>query len=144
MSDRKTTVPVPIPIGLARRLRGVGLQWTAQPGDHFHIPDRGLDDHVFTISDMVVEVREVIGGERELAFNGTVEWALDAIVKAEVVWLPDEGQMRELLGEAFVALYVDDGGFTCVARIRGDLTPFTAATPAEAYGEALLASLEAD
>ncbi len=143
MSDRRTTVPAPISIGLARRLRNAGLGWTAQPGDHFHIPDRGLDDQVFTISDMVVEVREVIGGERELAFNGTVEWALDAIVKAEVVWLPDEGQLRERLGEAFVALYADDGGYTCVARVRGDLTPFTASTPAEAYGTALLAELEA-
>ena len=127
-------------MSLARRLRDHGLAWHPEPGDRFLIPDRGLDDRLFAISDMVVEVRDRIG-DRELAFNGTVEWALDSILKDEVVWIPTEGQLRELIGEHFIALYADDGDYSCVARIDGVPTTFTAATAADAYGKALLCTL---
>lgn len=133
--------PAFVPTSLARALKRAGLQWEPTPGDRFHIPDRGLDDQTFSISEMVVETRRGVGGELELAFNGTVEWALDAIVKTEVVWLPNEGQLRTALGAHFVALYADEAGFGCVARIDGEPRTFSAATAAEAYGLALLARL---
>lgn len=128
-------------IALARRLCEVGLPWHPEPGDRFLIPDRGLDDRLFAISDMVVEVRDRIG-DRELAFNGTVEWALDSILKDEVVWVPTEGQLRDLLGSYFIALYSDEAGYACVARVAGDPVTFTAPTASDAYAKALLATLQ--
>lgn len=133
--------PALVSTSLAHALKGAGLRWEPIPGDRFHIPDRGLDDQTFSISEMVVEMRRGVGGEVELAFNGTVEWALDAIVKTEVVWLPNEGQLRAALGEHFVALYADESSYGCVARIGGEPRTFTAASAAEAYGLALLAHL---
>lgn len=141
MAAANDTQPALVSTSLARALKQAGLPWEPTPGDRFHIPDRGLDNHTFSISEMVVEMRRGVGGELELAFNGTVEWALDAIVKTEVVWLPDEGQLRSLLGDDFIALYADDAGYGCVARIAGEPTTFTAAAAAEAYGMALLALL---
>ncbi len=141
MIERDTSSPA-LSLQLARRLRDGGLMWQAEPGDRFAIPDRGLDDRVFAINDMVIEVRDVIG-ERELAFNGTVEWALDSILQAEVIWLPSEAQLRTVLGDRFVALYRDDDGYACVARIDGRPITFTAPTAADAYGEACLAALTA-
>ena len=129
-------------VTLARRLRDAGLEWHPRPGDWFHIPDRDFGDRVWSISEMVIEPRSNIMGERELAFNGTVEWALDSIVKREVVWVPTEGQLRRLLGADFIALYVeDDGAQTCVIRLDDSPTPFTADVAADAYGAALLAKL---
>lgn len=131
-----------VPVGLARRLKTLGLEWKPRIGDRFMVPDRHLDDQVFALSDMVVEMRDSIGGIPELAFNGTVEWALDSIIQSEVVWLPTETDARDALGGSFVALYVEDGEFVCVARIDDVPTSFTASSAAEAYAEALLALLE--
>jgi hypothetical protein len=133
--------PPVVSTSLAHALKGAGLRWDPTPGDRFHIPDRGLDDQTFSISEMVVEMRRGVGGELELAFNGTVEWALDAIVKTEVVWLPNEGQLRTALGDDFVALYADENSYGCVARIGGEPRTFTASSAAEAYGLAVLAHL---
>jgi hypothetical protein len=141
MTAANDTQPALVSTPLARDLKRAGLEWEPAPGDRFHIPDRGLDDHTFAISEMVVEMRRGVGGELELAFNGTVEWALDAIVKTEVVWLPNEGQLRAALGEHFVALYADEAAYGCVARIDGTPVTFTAPTAAEAYGLAVLAML---
>ena len=133
-----------IPLDLARALRDAGLEWQPTQGDRFHIPDRDLDEFTFAISDMVVEVRDTVGGHgRELAFNGTVEWALDSIMKTEVVWLPNEAQLRDALGEDFMALHPDDEGMACVARIDERPKTFHAGTAVEAYGLALLARLRA-
>ena len=88
---------------LALALRDAGVTWTPGKGDRFFVPDRDLDDEVFVVSDMVVEVLDVPGAGRILAFNGTTEWALDSLEASSAVWLPREEQLRELLGEAFVA-----------------------------------------
>ncbi len=139
--ERRDVQPTTLNVALARRLRDAGLEWRAQPGDRFAIPDRGLDDRTYLVSDMVIEARDVLGG-RELAFNGTVEWALDSILETEVIWVPTEAQMRQLLGRDFVACYRnDDEGFAVVARIGEVPTTFTAANAADAYGAALLAAL---
>ena len=90
--------------------------WAPAPGDHFHVPDRDLDETVFVVSDMVVEVRELPSRQRYLAFNGTTEWALDSIEQEEVVWLPREDQLRALLGEAFLRLEAVPGGFAVTVQ----------------------------
>jgi len=107
-----------ISIELARRLVAAGVEWVPRHGDRFMVPDRDLDQAVFVVSDMVVEVHELPTG-RLFGFNGTTEWALDSIQQREVVWLPSEGQLRELLGEAFVALQATPGGWVVVVRSPG-------------------------
>jgi hypothetical protein len=82
------------------------------------IPDRDLDDAVFAISDMVVEVHDHSFG-RYLGFNGTTEWALDSIEQQEVVWLPREDQLRAMLGDSFVALQATPGGFVVIVEGGG-------------------------
>jgi hypothetical protein len=76
--------------------------WQPAPGDRFMVPGRDFDQ-VFVIADMTIEVQELRGG-RLLRFNGTTEWALDSIDASEVVWLPWEHQLRELLGASFASL----------------------------------------
>lgn len=133
--------PSEVFVDLARALQAAGLEWHPRQGDRFFVPDRGLDEFTFAISDMVVEVRNALGGGRELAFNGTVEWALDSIMKTDVVWLPTEAQLRTALGDDFMALHPEDDGMVCVARVDGRPTTFLGPTAAEAYGKALLATL---
>ena len=89
------------------------MTWTPRDGDRFWVPDRDLDDMVFVVSHMVVEVRDVPTG-RLLAFNGTTEWALDSILQQETVWLPREDQLREILGDRFLALTATPGGYVVV------------------------------
>ncbi len=91
-------------LDLARRLRDAGLRWRPALGDAFAIPDRDLDGHVFHVSSLVVEVRDLPGGGEVLAFNGTTEWALDSLELDEAVWLPREDQLRDVLGDAFVGM----------------------------------------
>jgi hypothetical protein len=87
----------------ARALRSTGLGWDPVRGDRFVIPDRDMDADVFVLSDMTIEAHEFPTG-RVLGFNGTTEWALDSVGAEQAVWLPHEGQLRALLGEAFVRL----------------------------------------
>lgn len=100
---------------LARRLQAAGIAWTPVAGDRFYVPDRDLDDELFYISDMVVEVHDLPTG-RLLGFNGTTEWALDSIMQQETVWLPREDQLRAELGGAFVSMQATPGGFIVTVR----------------------------
>lgn len=95
---------------LAERLAEAGMAWTPASGDRFVIPDRDLDDVVFVVSEMTIEVSDVLG-ERLVRFNGTTEWALDSIDAALVLWLPREDQLRAALGDAFVSLDAVGAGF---------------------------------
>ncbi len=95
---------------LATRLKHAGLAWHPEPGDRFAIPQPDLLGQVFTLSDMTIEVHQRQGGAI-LGFNGTTEWALDSVQAADVVWLPAEHQLRELIGPAFRGLQVVGGGF---------------------------------
>ncbi len=128
---------------LARRLREAGLVWTPANGDRFVIPERDLEEHVFLISPMSVEVRESPSGLL-LTFNGAVEWALDAIVVGEAVWLPSEGQARERLGAAFAGLEAHEDGHRCTVATTAGPASFDAAEPADAYARALLHLLSGD
>jgi hypothetical protein len=131
-----------LPLDLARELRDAGLRWEPAEGDRFVLPDRDLDGQVFTISEMVVEVRRSPVGTL-IAFNGTTEWALDAIEQAETVWLPREEQLRELLGADLRTLAQVEGGWRVTLDLHGVAVDRTAPTASEAYGRALLARLTA-
>jgi hypothetical protein len=125
-----------IPVELATRLRDAGLEWVPAPGDRFAVPDRGLDDQTFVLSDMTIQVYELTDGS-VIGFNGTTEWALDDLAKEEAVWLPREDQLRDLLGTAFRRLERDRDGY----RVVLDGREFVADTAPVAYGEAVLHGL---
>jgi hypothetical protein len=127
-------------LSTARRLRDAGLPWTPQDGDRFVLPDRDMDDEVFTISEMVVEVRAAPAGHL-IAFNGTTEWALDAIEQAEAIWLPNETQLREALGTALLSLVRAEDGWRCTVQLDRQLLEVAAGTAEEAYADALLRRL---
>jgi hypothetical protein len=85
-----------VTLPLARKLKSQGVSWTPHPNDFFAIPDRELDDRVFVISEMMTNI-EQIRGRPVVSFHGSAEWATDYLVTSEVVWLPRESQVRNLL-----------------------------------------------
>jgi len=122
---------------VARQLKEAGLTWKPGPGDRFAIPDRDLDDEIFVLSNMTIEVYNVPEG-RVIGFNGTTEWALDDVEIEETIWLPREDQLRELLGGTFRALRRTDTGYQIEMDLLGEARRFVAATPEDAYAAALL------
>jgi hypothetical protein len=104
------------------------------------VPDRDLDDDVFVLSDMVIESARLPDGTPVLAFNGTTEWALDALESSEAVWVPREDQLRVLLGPAFEGLepLPEPGGGFAVAAAGERYVDVNAE---DAYARALLALL---
>ena len=103
--------------------------------DRFLIADRGMDEDVFVVSEMVVEQFHGAAGPL-LRFHGTTEWALDYVLVSQVLWLPREDQLRAALGEAFVAL-ARVGEEWVVTTSDGET--HHAPDPEEAYAEAWLA-----
>lgn len=126
-----------LPIDVARSLRDAGLTWTPRRGDHFVVADRGMDDQVFVLSDMTIEVQELPAGS-VIRFNGTTEWALDSLEQTDALWLPLEHQLRDLLAGAFVRLERVPDGYAVVAVIDGSTSSTRATSAVEAYGLALL------
>jgi hypothetical protein len=126
---------------LAVALRDAGVVWRPTPGDAFVVPDRDLDEHVFVLSDMVIQTVEVPDGPPILAFNGTTEWALDNLEAHEAVWLPREDQLRELLGSEFGSLDRLAGPPVGFAVTLADGARYVDVDPASAYARALLANL---
>jgi hypothetical protein len=131
-----------ISLGLAIRLRDAGLAWKPAAGDRFAIPDRDLDDDVFVLSNMTIEVHELPEGQI-IGFNGTTEWALDDVEKDEAIWLPREDQLRELLGGTFRRLERDAAGYRVTIEVLGAPHEFAAAEAADAYADALLHLIQA-
>ncbi len=128
-------------LDLALALRDAGLRWTPGPGDRFVLPHREMDDDVFVLSDMTVEIHEFPGGNRVIGFNGVTEWALDSVEQSEALWLPAEHQLRDLLGGMFRALESASEGFAVTVDLPAGRRVFTADTAADAYATALLAVL---
>ena len=120
----------------ARRLRDAGLDWSPTSGDRFVIADRGMDEDVFVVSEMVVEQYRGAAGPL-LRFHGTTEWALDYVLVSQVLWLPREDQLRTRLGDRFVAL-ARVGDAWVVTTSDGEA--HGAADAEEAYAEAWLAT----
>ena len=128
-----------ISLDLAQGLRAAGLTWTPTPGDRFVVPDRDMDQDVFVISEMAIDIRQYASGT-VIGFNGTTEWALDSIEQQSVVWLPRETQLRESLAERFVRLEQSEDGFTVVTNQGGRVECYTDPDVERAYARALLAT----
>ncbi|MFW6203367.1 MAG: pilus assembly protein CpaE [Actinomycetota bacterium] len=126
-----------ISLDLAKRLRDAGVRWEPAPGDKFVLPDRGMDDEVFVLSNMTIDVHDFPTG-RVIGFNGTVEWALDSVEAEAALWLPSEEQLRDLLGGTFVRLYRSGDQYGVTLEIAGRVVEVVAGDPPEAYGRALL------
>ena len=126
-----------ISVELARRLRDGGLRWTPASGDRFVVADREMDDDVFTLSEMTVQVHEFPSGA-VIGFNGVTEWALDSIDEQQSVWLPSESQLRDRLGGTFRSLTRDAGQWCVTIESAGRQVRSRHDEAAEAYGLALL------
>ncbi|AZS39815.1 MULTISPECIES: hypothetical protein [Microbacterium] len=127
---------------LAVALRDTGLIWHPADGDRFQLdlPDDvelEAEADVFTVSEMTIEARQTPSGT-DLAFNGTTEWALDAVTLADAVWLPREDQLRDLLRGTFRSLARLEDSFRVEIEVGGELLAFEHPDPSEAYGRALL------
>jgi hypothetical protein len=132
-------VPV-IDLDLAKQLRAAGLEWAPANGDRFVVPDRDMDDEIFVLSDMTVEIHEFPSG-RIIGFNGTTEWALDSIEQQDVIWLPREDQLRALIGPRFQRLETVPGGFAAVLELDGREQRHIDIDAERAYARCLLALL---
>ena len=130
-----------ISVEVAQQLKEAGLVWKPSLGDRFAIPDRDLDDEVFVLSNMTIEVHTMPEG-RVIGFNGTTEWALDDVELDETTWLPREDQLRELLGGTFRSLRRSDL-YEVLIDLLGEERAFAAPTAEEAYAAALLHLLAA-
>ena len=126
-----------ISLALARKLRDAGVRWDPAPGDRFVVVDLGMDDEIFTLSEMTVELHEFPTG-KVIGFNGTVEWALDSVEAHNSVWLPSEAQLRDRLGGTFRRLSQTGAGFLVELEVAGRPCAFDSGDAAEAYGLALL------
>jgi hypothetical protein len=133
----------------ARALKEAGLVWTPAAFDFFAVSDRGLDDHLFVISEMPAGIA-MLQGQPVVSFQGAVEWALDFIATIDVVWVPTETQLREHLAarlltqaEAHLSLRATADRCWCAMRYEGAALEFEGANGSEAYAAALLHVLTA-
>ncbi|MBX3058302.1 MAG: pilus assembly protein CpaE [Anaerolineae bacterium] len=133
-----------IPLALAKQLKEAGLVWQTAVNDFFAIPDRGMDDKVFVISDVMVTM-ELVQGWPALTFHGTAEWAADHLLTHEAIWLPTEEQLREALEKLLPENNEPDfsltrlvDGYHCEIVQGGRPLRFSATTAVEAYALTLL------
>lgn len=134
-----------ISLSLAQELKAAGLVWRTNNYDFFAIPERGFDDRVFVLADMMAYT-ELVQGWPVVAFHGTAEWALDYIMTSEVVWMPTEEQLREAMlerlreagDEAEFSLEAGSGGYRLVIPWHDTPLFIAAPTAGEAYARALL------
>lgn len=128
-----------LPLDLALQIRAAGVTWTPAPGDRFVVPGRDMDDEIFVVSQMTIEVHEFPTGS-VIGFNGTTEWALDSLDQGEVVWLPREDQLREMVGDRFRRLDAVPGGFAVVTADDDGEQRHIDIDAERAYARAVLAS----
>ncbi|MGC9522549.1 MAG: pilus assembly protein CpaE [Anaerolineae bacterium] len=133
-----------ISLETARELKGAGLTWKPKERDAFVIPDRDLDDNIFVITNMAIQVRK-LKGFPAVMFQGAFEWALDYIWLSEVVWLPRESQLREQIANRLGAystpslrLTSTQGAYVCEIAHRQRYHTFAGADASAAYAQALL------
>lgn len=128
---------------LAQQLKTAGLSWEPKAGDRFILPVADMEEEVFILSNVIADVHQFRDGV-VIGFNGTTEWALDSVDQRDVVWLPREDQLRELLGAAFVRLEQVTGGCAVTATAPGGAEKRYLDIDAErAYARAVLARIGA-
>lgn len=132
-----------VSIKLAQQLKEAGLVWQATTHDFFAIPERGMDDQIFVVTDVMAYL-EMLKGWPVVTFHGTAEWALDYILTAEVIWIPTEAQIRGCLEEALLgeteltlSLTLQHPDYVCQIIYQGQPEQFRGKTASEAYGLAL-------
>ncbi len=126
-----------ISVDLARALRTAGARWEPRNGDWFVVDAAELLDDRLVLSDMTVDVHTSRAGT-VLGFNGTTEWALDSVGVEDTLWLPNEDQLRELLGDAFRRLERVGDRWRVELSIDGAPITFSDAACGDAYGRAVL------
>lgn len=129
-------------IQLAKDLRSAGLAWKPALFDFFHIPDRNLDEHRFVIADLSIDLQILADGIGAITFNGAVEWSLDYVLTQDVVWLPTETQLRDRLADDLVGLERHDAGYRVTLDLASVQRSFDGPSAPDAYGRALLWTLE--
>ncbi|MGC9347211.1 MAG: pilus assembly protein CpaE [Anaerolineae bacterium] len=129
---------------MAKELKSAGLAWRPRDRDAFIVPDRGLDDMVFVITNMATRV-QLLQGYPTVTFQGAYEWALDYIFLREVVWMPSEAQLRnEIEGRLkggqgpTLRLTSTSGGYVCEINDKGAYLTFSGPNASVAYAHALL------
>jgi hypothetical protein len=133
-----------ISLATALKLKQAGLDWVPELNDFFAIPDRGMDERIFVISDMPATIENILG-KKIIAFQGASEWALDNLLAEDVVWLPREEQLRKALeavlfvgGEYEIRLESTLMRSQCVISYRDVTFEYSASDASETYAEALL------
>lgn len=131
-------------LALAKKLKAAGLAWRPRDRDAFVVPDRGLDDSVFVITNMATRV-QLLQGYPTVTFQGAYEWALDYIFAREVVWMPSEAQLRDEIERRLkvrqgptLRLTSTSGGYVCEINDGGDYLTFSGNNASAAYARALL------
>ena len=122
---------------LALALRDAGLLWRPASGDRFQLDEPEFEADVITVSEMTIEPRQYATGAI-LAFNGTTEWALDAVAQTDALWLPREDQLRELLRGAFRRLERLADTHRVEIEFAGETHAFEHPQPEDAYALAVL------
>jgi hypothetical protein len=135
-----------IDIELARRLKRAGLEWRPAERDCFMVPDRGMDEQIFIINRLTTLIQSY-HGQPMVTFHGTSEWALDDVLLTEVIWLPNETQLRETIAARIGAdapLRLDRTalGYRCQLADADRMLEYTASQAEDAYALGLLALLE--
>jgi hypothetical protein len=133
-----------ISLEVAQKLKEAGLNWEPALHDFFAIPDRGMDERIFVISDMMITL-ELLSGMEVVSFQGASEWALDYLLASEVIWMPREEQLREALvtellakGKPQVSLKGGLGDYRCAIMINNERKRFSGKNASQAYASALL------
>jgi hypothetical protein len=129
-----------ISLDLARALSDARMPWIPSSGDRFVIPGKEMDDEVFHVAEMTIEVAS-LHGAGVVKFNGTTEWALDSIPASDVLWLPREDQLRDALGASLVALEHDRNEWIVTYDLGDALSRIRDTDVESAYARALLAVL---
>lgn len=132
-------------LDLALQLKLAGLQWQPAERDVFVLPDSELG--LFIVSDRTTLIQQ-INGQWMVTFHGVVEWALDSVLLTDVVWLPNETQLREAIqlrlgGEhPAVTLQWSDAGYRCTLHHLDAQRRFEQPTAEATYAQALLFVLQ--
>jgi hypothetical protein len=134
-----------ISLELARQLAASGLKWTPAERDTFMVPDAGMDQRVFVVSELTALVQP-LAGVQHITFHGSSEWALDHIMVRDTVWLPSETQLRQALeahlpASAYILEHGPEGYRCVVPSIMGNGRSYP--TAEDAYAAALLYILKA-
>lgn len=126
-------------LAMAVQLKKAGLEWRPQLHDTFAIPERGLDDRRFVLTE-VMAYTDLFHGSPVVTFHGTAEWALDFILQTEAVWVPTETQLRELLQEhgSQMVLRQTADGFECELEYDGEQVAYAGSDVCDVYGSLLL------